>query len=63
MQGSLLTNPQKGVPTIDYFRTMGFDAADTAFGAPTRGWKGTSATPTVELVDGSSRTLEVCFVR
>ncbi len=27
MQGSLLSNLQKGLPTIDYYRTAGFDAA------------------------------------
>ncbi|HEX9259996.1 MAG TPA: bifunctional metallophosphatase/5'-nucleotidase, partial [Acidimicrobiales bacterium] len=27
MQGSLLSNIQKGVPTIDYYRTIGYDAA------------------------------------
>ena len=27
MQGSLLSNLQKGVPTIDYYRALGYDAA------------------------------------
>jgi 2',3'-cyclic-nucleotide 2'-phosphodiesterase (5'-nucleotidase family) len=27
MQGSLLSNLQKGLPTIDYYRTLGYDAA------------------------------------
>ncbi|HRF50217.1 MAG TPA: 5'-nucleotidase C-terminal domain-containing protein [Anaerolineales bacterium] len=27
MQGSLISNLQKGVPTIDYYRTIGYDAA------------------------------------
>jgi 2',3'-cyclic-nucleotide 2'-phosphodiesterase (5'-nucleotidase family) len=27
MQGSLLSNIQKGLPTIDYYRTIGYDAA------------------------------------
>jgi 5'-nucleotidase len=27
MQGSLLSNLQKGLPTIDYYRTIGYNAA------------------------------------
>ena len=27
MQGSLLSNLQQGLPTIDYYRTIGYDAA------------------------------------
>jgi 2',3'-cyclic-nucleotide 2'-phosphodiesterase (5'-nucleotidase family) len=30
MQGSLLSNLQKGLPTIDYYRTIGYNAATSA---------------------------------